>query len=67
MRKMHSGAWWMASLKKLQQNWEELAQADPLWAIYSDPKKRGRNWDEREVFATGENEIRTVLVTSRMS
>jgi len=51
----------MASLKKLQQNWEELAQADPLWAICSDPKKSGRNWDAREFFATGEKEIRVVL------
>lgn len=51
----------MASLKRLQQNWEELAQADPLWAICSDPKKRGRNWDEQEFFATGEREIGTVL------
>jgi SAM-dependent methyltransferase len=51
----------MASLKKLQQNWEELAQADPLWAICSDPTKRGRKWDEREFFTTGEKEISTVL------
>lgn len=51
----------MASLKKLQQNWEELAQADALWAICSDPTKRGRNWDEKEFFATGEAEVRTVL------
>lgn len=51
----------MASLKRLQQNWEELAQDDPLWAICSDPQKRGRNWDEQEFFATGEQEVRTVL------
>jgi SAM-dependent methyltransferase len=51
----------MASLKKLQQNWEELAQADPLWAICSDPTKRGLNWDEKEFFATGETEVGTVL------
>ncbi len=51
----------MTSFQRLQQNWEELAQADPLWAICSDPRKRGRNWDEREFFATGEREIRIVL------
>jgi SAM-dependent methyltransferase len=51
----------MTALKKLQQNWEELAQDDPLWAICSDPLKRGRNWDEEEFFATGEREVRTVL------
>jgi SAM-dependent methyltransferase len=51
----------MGSLKNLQQNWEELAQADPLWAICSDPTKRGRKWDVHEFFATGENEVSTVL------
>ncbi|HEX7287304.1 MAG TPA: class I SAM-dependent methyltransferase [Candidatus Angelobacter sp.] len=56
----HGGAV-MTALKKLQQNWEELAQDDPLWAICSDPQKRGRNWDEEEFFATGEQEVRTVL------
>jgi SAM-dependent methyltransferase len=51
----------MTALKKLQQNWEELAQDDLLWAICSDPLKRGRNWDEKEFFSTGEREVRTVL------
>lgn len=51
----------MASLNKLQQNWEELAQADPLWAICSDPTKRDRIWDEHEFFATGDREVHTVL------
>lgn len=51
----------MESLKKLQQNWEELAQADPLWAICSDAAKRGHKWNAREFFATGEKEIRVVL------
>lgn len=51
----------MNSLKKLQRNWEGLAQADPLWAICTDPKKRNRQWTQEEFFATGRKEIEAVL------
>jgi ubiquinone/menaquinone biosynthesis C-methylase UbiE len=51
----------MKSLQKLQRNWEGLAQADPLWAICSDPEKRNGQWGREELFATGRNEIKVVL------
>jgi len=51
----------MNSLKELQRNWEGLAQADPLWAICTDPKKRNRQWRQEEFFATGRKEIEAVL------
>ena len=51
----------MKALQKLQRKWEGLAQADPLWAICSDPEKRNGRWDREELFATGRNEIKVVL------
>ncbi|MGZ7103755.1 MAG: class I SAM-dependent methyltransferase, partial [Candidatus Angelobacter sp.] len=51
----------MKSLKELQRNWEELAQADPLWAICTDPGKRDRQWTQEELFATGRNEVEVIL------
>jgi ubiquinone/menaquinone biosynthesis C-methylase UbiE len=51
----------MKALQKLQRNWEGLAQADPLWAICSDPEKRNGQWGREELFATGRNEIKVVL------
>jgi SAM-dependent methyltransferase len=51
----------MNSLKELQRNWEGLAQADPLWAICTDPSKRNRQWRQEEFFATGRKEIETVV------
>jgi ubiquinone/menaquinone biosynthesis C-methylase UbiE len=51
----------MNSLKELQRNWEGLAQADPLWAICTDPSKRNSQWTQEKFFATGRKEIETVL------
>lgn len=51
----------MSSLRELQRNWEGLAQSDPLWAICTDPARRNGNWSRGEFFATGENELRSVM------
>lgn len=51
----------MTSLRDLQRSWEGLAQADPLWAICTDPARRNGRWDRDEFFATGEAEIATVM------
>ncbi|HEX5433056.1 MAG TPA: class I SAM-dependent methyltransferase [Candidatus Angelobacter sp.] len=51
----------MSSLRQLQNNWESLAQADPFWAICSDPERRQARWNRKEFFATGEHEIECVL------
>src|SRR5438445_3230314 len=49
------------SLRRVQRNWERLARTDPLWAILSDPAKRGNRWEIGEFFRTGEEEIRGVF------
>jgi ubiquinone/menaquinone biosynthesis C-methylase UbiE len=48
-------------LKELKRNWEGLAQSDPLWAICTDPARKGGQWEREEFFATGQHEIRCVL------
>lgn len=45
--------------------WENLAQADPLWAILSAPDKSGRRWDLDEFFETGRREISLLLYRLR--
>jgi 2-polyprenyl-3-methyl-5-hydroxy-6-metoxy-1,4-benzoquinol methylase len=44
------------------QRWEHLARTDPLWAILSEPEKRGGGWDLEAFFATGEAEIAALMV-----
>ena len=51
----------MKSLQELQRNWEGLAQADPLWAICTDPRKRDGHWTPEELFASGKKEVQAVL------
>lgn len=41
--------------------WEALARSDPLWAVLSEPDKRGRKWDIDAFLATGEEFIEKVL------
>lgn len=40
-----------------RRRWEALATADPLWAVLSDPNRRGGGWDADEFFASGESQI----------
>lgn len=51
----------MGSLRDLQKSWEGLAQADPLWAICTDPARRNGKWSKNEFFASGKDEIATVM------
>ena len=41
--------------------WERHARRDPLWAILSDPTKKGRRWDLQRFFETGAREISLAL------
>ncbi len=50
-------------LDRLQRNWDRFGHKDPLWAIMSDPSKRGGRWDEDEFFATGRAEVEGVIAT----
>ena len=48
-------------LKNLQSNWEAFGQEDPLWAILTDPDKKGNKWTQEEFFKTGWFKIRDVM------
>ena len=45
-----------------EQDWNELAQLDPYWAILTSPGKRFGRWDSDEFFATGVAEADMVMV-----
>lgn len=47
--------------RSLRRHWEGLGRRDPLWAVLTDPGKRGGGWDPDEFFRTGDDEIRQVL------
>jgi ubiquinone/menaquinone biosynthesis C-methylase UbiE len=53
----------MSKLEKLQQDWDDLAKIDPMWAICSDSAKMQNQWDTVEFFETGKRHIRSVLDT----
>lgn len=46
-----------SGLPHLVETWEVLGREDPLWAIFSDPQKRGGRWDLREFMETGEQTV----------
>lgn len=46
-----------SGLRGLIETWEVLGKEDPLWAIFSDPNKRGRRWDLQEFMETGEQAV----------
>ena len=48
-------------IKDLQKNWDEFGRTDPLWAIITDPAKKGGGWDVGEFFRTGRDEVAAVL------
>src|SRR5205823_2698739 len=49
------------SLRGHQQDWEELAGIDPLWAILSAPEGRDGRWQLEAFFISGETEIEQAL------
>jgi SAM-dependent methyltransferase len=44
-----------------KRDWEELAALDSKWAIVSDPRKRGKGWEEKEFFETGRNDVKRAI------
>ncbi len=49
------------SLERHKEDWERLAEVDPLWAVLTAPDQKGGGWDVDDFFATGEAEIAHVL------
>jgi SAM-dependent methyltransferase len=45
--------------------WDSHARRDPLWAILSDPAKKGRRWDLQSFFKTGWREVSLLMYQLR--
>ena len=43
--------------KNNSRNWEEFALIDPMWSIITDKKKKYGQWQRKDFFLSGENEI----------
>jgi SAM-dependent methyltransferase len=44
-----------------RREWEELAALDPLWAVLSEPDRKGGRWELDSFLATGELEVARTL------
>lgn len=47
----------MTNNLRYQEDWENLAQLNPEWAVLTDRSKQQNKWDQAEFFATGEKDI----------
>ena len=45
----------------LKRNWEAFGREDPLWAVLTEPSRKGGRWDPDEFLATGEREVAEVF------
>jgi len=45
----------------LTRHWDRFGVVDPLWAILTDPTRKGNRWDVAEFFETGRAEIAEVV------
>lgn len=51
----------MHDIKTASDFWEKHAKFDPLWAIISDPAKKGRKWKAFDFFESGRGEISVLM------
>src|SRR5262249_11664210 len=49
------------NLKDLQETWNAFGHRDPLWAVLTQPEKKGRRWKAQEFFETGVRDIGAAL------
>jgi len=47
--------------KRLQKNWEGLGSKDPMWAVLTNPLKKGKKWDSVSFYSSGEYEVKILL------
>lgn len=44
-------------LSRTKKHWDKFARTDPLWAVLTDPSKRGNQWTREEFFQTGVDSV----------
>ena len=54
-------------LREVKENWERLGEADPFYAILSDPNKKGGKWNVKEFFDSGIREVGDILSRADVS
>ena len=55
----------LMNLTDLQRHWDAFGRHDPMWAILTDPARKGGRWTADEFFATGVTEIGAVMAAAR--
>ena len=53
------------NLHDLQRHWDAFGEQDPMWAILTDPARKGRRWTAEEFFATGVAEVEALMSEAR--
>jgi SAM-dependent methyltransferase len=53
-----------AKLDRQRRDWETLAAVDPLWAVLTDPARKGGRWTRDEFLASGEDEVAAMLAVA---
>jgi SAM-dependent methyltransferase len=53
-------------LLRLSRDWDDLADADALWAVLSAPERKGGRWSVDDFLASGEQEIAQQLDAARV-
>ena len=51
----------MTDLGRHKRDWEQLAETDPLWAVLTDPSRKGGRWTREEFLETGEHQVADLL------
>lgn len=52
-----------AEVTRVRDEWEALAQIDPMWAILTTPSKAGLGWQREEFFESGRVEVGNLVNT----
>jgi SAM-dependent methyltransferase len=55
----------MTRLRRLRQDWDDLASLDPYWSVLTEPGKRFGGWDPNEFLRSGQTEIEGLMVAAR--
>jgi SAM-dependent methyltransferase len=52
-------------IRELQRHWEAFGRDDPMWAILTEPDKRGGRWDEADFYANGRALVAAIVAQLR--
>jgi SAM-dependent methyltransferase len=52
-------------LTQLQEHWDRFGRTDPLWAVLTDPTKKGNRWNVAEFFGTGKTDVDDLMAQAR--